>query len=387
MEFREELPMTQAPERQAHTNPTDEEPAKIWAHSGDSHAMEPDDLWTSRLPKRLADRAPRTERGEKYEIVYVDGKQLSRQLNDFMDAIRPPGARDLTIRIADLDQEGVWSQLAFPSTGFWTVNIDDPELSRVCARAWNEWSVEEVTGVQDRIFTPAILPLADVKDAVAELEWAAQNGFQSVFLPCTMPADKDWGFDIWEPLWAAAAAHNTVLAYHIGTGGENVVYRGPGGAVVNYMETTYPGMRVVSHLVASGALDRHPDLKALIAEGGAGWVPAVGDRMDEAYRQHGMFVRPRLSRLPSEIVRSQVYASFQHDISGVQIIEDTGYDNVMWGDDYPHLEGTYGHTQQTLHQLFDGVDPRIQDRVLRGTFEELFTVPTMTDDKRIKLER
>ena len=36
-----------------------------------------------------------------------------------------------------------------------------------------------------------------------------------------------------------------VLGFHIGTGGDNVVFRGPGGAVVNYMETTYPGMRVV----------------------------------------------------------------------------------------------------------------------------------------------
>ena len=63
---------------------------------------------------------------------------------------------------------------------------------------------------------------------------------------------------------------------------------------------------------------------------------------------------------------------FQHDISAVQVIEDTHYDNVLWGDDYPHLEGTYGHTQQTLHTIFDGVDDRIRDRVLRGAFEELF---------------
>jgi len=358
--------MTQATERSA-VEPSGTGKSKIWAHSGDSHAMESEDLWTSRLPKRLADRAPRTERGEKYEIVYVDGKQLNRQLNDFADAMRPPGFKDLNIRLQDLDQEGVWAQLAFPSTGFWTVNIED--------------------GVQDRIFTPAIVPLVEVADAVAELEWAAENGYQSIFLPCTMPAGKDWGLDIWEPLWAAAAAHNMVLAYHIGTGGETVVYRGPGGAVVNYMETTYPGMRVVTHLVASGALDRYPDLKVLIAEGGAGWVPAVGDRMDEAYRQHGMFVRPRLSRLPSEIVRKQVYASFQHDISAVQIIEDTGYNNVLWGDDYPHLEGTYGHTQETLHEIFDSVDPRIQERVLRGTFEELFTVPPMSDDKRASIKQ
>jgi predicted TIM-barrel fold metal-dependent hydrolase len=356
--------------------------AKIWAHSGDSHLMEPDDIWTSRLPKRLADRAPRAERGEKYELVFIDGQQISRQLNDFMDAMRPPGVRDVQIRLQDLDQEGVWCQLSFPSMGFWTVNINDRELARASAHAWNEWAMDDFMAQQDRIFAPAIVPLVDVDDAVAELESAAEQGFQAIFLPTSMPADREWGFDMWEPLWAAADAANMVLAYHIGTGRENVVYRGPGGAVVNYMETTYPGMRVVTHLVASGALDRHPSLKVLIAEGGAGWVPALGDRMDEAYRQHGMFVRPRLSRLPSEIVRQQVYASFQHDISAVQIIEDTHYNNVMWGDDYPHLEGTYGHTQQTLHQLFDEVDPRIADRVLRGTFEELFNVPRMSDEMR-----
>lgn len=95
-----------------------------------------------------------------------------------------------------------------------------------------------------------------------------------------------------------------------------------------------------------------------------------------------MFVRPRLSRLPSEIIRQQVFASFQHDISAVQVIEDTHYDNVLWGDDYPHLEGTYGHTQQTLHTIFDGVDDRIRDRVLvrrvRGAFRGMSSTDTAT---------
>ncbi|QNJ93380.1 amidohydrolase [Mycolicibacterium fluoranthenivorans] len=352
---------------------------KIWAHSGDSHLMEPEDLWTSRLPKDLADRAPRTERGEKYEIAYVDGKQVTRQLNDFMDAMRPPGFRDLKIRLRDMDQEGVRCQLAFPSSGFWTVEIEDPALARPVARAWNEWAMEDFMGQQNRILAPAVLPLPDPADAVKELEWAAERGFQAVFLPTGTPEGREWGQEMWNPLWDAAAANDIVLAFHIGTGAATVAYRGPGGAVVNYMETTYPGMRVVSHLVACGALDRNPDLKMLVAEAGAAWVPAIGDRMDEAYRQHGMFVRPRLDRLPSEIVRSQVYTSFQHDISAVQVIEDTNYYNVMWGDDYPHLEGTYGHTQDTLHQVFDGVDASIKDRVLRGTFEELFKVPAVED--------
>src|SRR5271165_6927156 len=101
---------------------------KIWANSGDSHVLEPDDLWLRSLPARLAGRAPRSERGDKYEILYIDGERVDRQLNDFMDAMRPPGARDLDIRLKDLDQEGVWGQLAFPSMGFWTVKLTDREL-------------------------------------------------------------------------------------------------------------------------------------------------------------------------------------------------------------------------------------------------------------------
>ena len=44
----------------------------------------------------------------------------------------------------------------------------------------------------------------------------------------------------------------------------------------------------------------------------------------------------------------------------------------MWGSDYPHFEGTFGHTQETLHELFDGVDPKVSERIRIGAFRELF---------------
>ena len=84
-----------------------------------------------------------------------------------------------------------------------------------------------------------------------------------------------------------------VLGFHIGTEphtpeeSTGVYFRGPGGAVLNYVETTYGGQRCTTQLIASGALDRHPDLKVLVSEGGATWGPFLADRMDEAYRQHG----------------------------------------------------------------------------------------------------
>ena len=52
---------------------------KIWANSADSHVLEPADLWLQSLPPRLAQRAPRAERGDKYEILYIDGERVDRR--------------------------------------------------------------------------------------------------------------------------------------------------------------------------------------------------------------------------------------------------------------------------------------------------------------------
>jgi len=49
-----------------------------------------------------------------------------------------------------------------------------------------------------------------------------------------------------------------------------------------------------------------------------------------------------------------------------------GYQNVMWGSDYPHLEGTFGHTQKPLHELFDDVAPEVSYRIRLGAFKEVF---------------
>jgi len=67
-----------------------------------------------------------------------------------------------------------------------------------------------------------------------------------------------------------------------------------------------------------------------------------------------------------------VYTSFQHDVSAVDTVRYSGYDKVCWGSDYPHLEGTYGHTQKTLHELLDDVPAPVRDRITRGAYHELF---------------
>lgn len=45
---------------------------------------------------------------------------------------------------------------------------------------------------------------------------------------------------------------------------------------------------------------------------------------------------------------------------------------MLWGSDYPHIEVTFGHTQQTLHKLFGDVDEKTKNRIMFGAFNQLF---------------
>jgi predicted TIM-barrel fold metal-dependent hydrolase len=362
--------------------------ANIWANSGDSHLVEPADLFTSRLPADLAERMPRSEKDAdgRMETVHVDGQAFrrrlpSRPLTDEDGRTvddRAPGANDPEMRIKDLDDEGIWAEVIYPSIGIWSSSINDPTLLKAGCAAINDWAAE-YQAKSPRFVCTATIPLLDPADAVAEIERSSALGFKAGYFSVATPRGvKDFHFDVWEPVWSALEDTGMVMAVHIGTEpheadtSHGAYFGGPGGALMNYMETTYGGQRAATKLISSGVFDRHPNLRMLVSEGGATWGPFVADRLDEAYRQHGSAVRPKLSRLPSEFLYTNVYASFQHDRSAVLACTAMGWQNVMWGSDYPHLEGTFGHTQKTLHELFDDVDHESRTRITVGAFAELF---------------
>ena len=108
---------------------------KIWANSADSHFLEPENLWRDNLPPDLAELMPREVRDPdgEWQTVYVDGMAFRRKLptsaaKAFSEATyRAPGARNVSQRLRDLDSEGVWAELVFPSLGLWS-----SYLSYVC---------------------------------------------------------------------------------------------------------------------------------------------------------------------------------------------------------------------------------------------------------------
>ena len=366
---------------------------KIWANSGDSHLVEPDDLFERSLSPSLAVRMPRSVKDPDggHETLHVDGQEIRRAMPRVSPASgltdengqtvfeRAPGANDMALRLLDLNQEGIWAELVYPSIGIWMSSIRDPKLLAAGCAAINDWSIE-FQRFNARYVPTATIPLLDSEHAVAEIHRAAGLGFKAAYFSVTPNLGaRDWNYtDDWEPAWAALEETGLVLAFHIGTeahdalGSHGAYFRGPGGAIINYMETTYGGQRAITKMISSGVFDRHPGIRAIVSEGGATWGPFVADRLDEAYRQHASMVKPQLRRMPSEYLYENVYASFQHDRSAVKAMTAMGWRNICWGSDYPHIEGTFGHTQKTLHELFDDVDEASVRRMTVGVFEELF---------------
>jgi predicted TIM-barrel fold metal-dependent hydrolase len=359
---------------------------KLWANSGDSHYNEPPGLYDA-LPEDLRARLPRSVKSDDgtFETIYVDGQSFQRPMprigivkgkggRTLAEALQAPGAVDWTIRRQDLDNEGIWAEVIYASVGFWNSRISDPGLIRAAVRVVNDWSAA-VQRESVRHVMPAQVSCLDIDDAVEEVHRAAGLGLRAVSLPAGAPGGlPDFNRHDWDPLWDVAEETGMVLAVHTGppVGEDPIHHHGPGAGAMNYLYACYGGMEMAAMMAASGILDKRPSLKLLISEAGATWLPFIGDRLDEAMRQHAEFVRDDLSRMPSEVLREQVYASFQHDPTAVLTSSAMGYRNVMWGSDYPHIEGTFGHTQKTLHELFDDEDPAVSYRIRQGAFLELF---------------
>ena len=136
--------------------------------------------------------------------------------------------------------------------------------------------------------------------------------------------------------------------------------------MINYVtHSLSPTIEPVANLCASGVLERFGKLRFATVEAGIGWVPWLLDAMDEAYRKHHMWVRPKLQGLPSDYYRAHGFATFQEDPSGLFLAERYGLtDNFMWANDYPHHEGTWPHSAEAIERTMPMLDETQRAKIL-----------------------
>jgi predicted TIM-barrel fold metal-dependent hydrolase len=285
---------------------------------------------------------------------------------------------DLTPRLKDMVNDGIDCEVIYPTSGGVPYLIEDPALKLECAKVYNDWCLATFKPYPNRFVPTAVLPLAPghVQQAVDELTRCAGIGYRSALVPCVLPDGMKYNSAELDPLWAVAQEAGIPISWHVGTGSSPVYERGPGAAVINYVEVGNSAQRAVFQMVCGGVLDRFPDLQMVTVEAGASWLAFLCERMDEVYRAHQYYVKPKLSMMPSEFVRRQVQCTFQFDRACIMARSVTGVKPLLWAADYPHLEGTFPHSQKVIDDIFTGIDISAEDRaaILGGNAAKLYKV-------------
>ncbi|MDD2058412.1 amidohydrolase [Pseudomonas sp. GD03860] len=346
--------------------------------SADSHVLEPHDLFVQGLPPSLRRHAIRAEKQGDTLVTRTDEQVIFKMRLNVADigGSKRVGLHNLDGRLEDMEKDGVDAEICFPSLGLWTYALEDIEAELATCQLYNDWNNQFFQGHLDRFVRCAILPVRDLANAIAELKRIAAKGITAAMLPSvTSRGIPRYNDPAWDPVFRTAGELGVVLVMHTGTGLETVIHeRGPGAAVVNYTRQMSDGIEAVTYLVAGGVLDRNPKTQIAVIECGASWLGALAERMDEVFFAHAAFVQPKLSTKPSDIIRRQVKASFQHDRACIAARAVTGTGALMWASDYPHAEGTFPNSRKIIASLFEGIDISEQEKadILGGNAARLF---------------
>jgi predicted TIM-barrel fold metal-dependent hydrolase len=343
--------------------------------SADAHVDEPHDLWYERMDASLRDRAPRRIQSDDegaWSLV-IDGQPLGWADVSPEEAAANEEARLAAaapdVRLEMLRTDNVRGEVIYPTIGLYAWNITDPTVGRAACTVYNDW-IDERLGGEPRIKLAAMIPTWDLDMALAEVARAADRDFAAFLLP--LVGTPEWNQPVWEPLWAAIAETGRPAVMHQGTGHDMLFYRGWGSPTANLLATQSMAPRAAALLSCSGVLERHRDLHVVLVEVNAGWLAWTMATLDEYYRAHQHWSKPKLDGLPSDSLRRQLHATFQTDGVAVHNIPLTGVDSLLWGNDYPHPESTFPDSDAVLGRLLDGVAPADAAAIVAGNAARLF---------------
>jgi predicted TIM-barrel fold metal-dependent hydrolase len=353
----------------------DPEPAQVryTIISVDDHLVEPPDMFEGRLPAALQDRAPKVVTNDRgHEVWEFEGELFTQvgmnavagrsksmknlEPTKFSDMRR--GCWDIHERIRDMDLNGVWASVNFPSriTGFCGrvfAQAKDPELGWATTRAWNDWLHDEWwSPYPERIVPLGITFISDPEKGAAEIRRNAERGFTAVTLPerphrIGLPS-LFTGY--WDPIIEACAETDTVIALHVGSSGG---YESPEGAPSLQLGATMFGqlsLAACAEWLWSGYAVKHPNLKIAMSEGGIGWVAMLLDRLDNIVDRsgygNGWDVRP------AEVLKRNFWFCTLDDPSTIVTRHRIGVENIMFETDYPHGDGTWPDTQDLVEEVY-----------------------------------
>ncbi len=254
-----------------------------------------------------------------------------------------------------MDEQGVDAAFFFPTlaVGMQASLSDDVEAMTTAFHAFNQWILDDWGFDDGRIYGAPLLTLADVDQAVAEVDWALDQGAKIMVMvpgPVPMPdgTRRSPGDPMFDPVWARINEAGITVGIHGGDGGVVTEY-------VNNWERkdemeafrSTPFQLVVTHdrqigdtfaaMICHGLFARHPNLRIASIENGGSFVHGLLKELTTAYGKMPQEFPGDLH--PVEQFAKHVWVSPYYEDDIDEIKELIGPDHVLFGSDWPHAEG------------------------------------------------
>jgi predicted TIM-barrel fold metal-dependent hydrolase len=277
-------------------------------------------------------------------------------------------------RLAYLEEQGIHAEVVFPgpvlagglSPAMYLGGHTSTGLEPVwpALHAYNRWLAEFCAAAPGRRTGCIPIDLHNMDRAVDEIAWARAAGLSGgVMLPAMslrsgLPGYAD---EYYEPLWSACEDHDLVVNLHTGASGTATdakqLYDAKHGGFLGLYEVFVFTRRPLWFMIFGGVFDRHPNLKVVVTENGVQWLPSLVRDMESFFDTHGGApVRSYLKLRPAEYFDRHVFLGGslmkRHE---AEMRHEIGIERLMWGADYPHLEGAAPVHRLILRQVFGGM--------------------------------
>jgi aminocarboxymuconate-semialdehyde decarboxylase len=294
--------------------------------------------------------------GDGAQVVEMGDKQIRAAIAEFVD---------IDGILAAQDEAGVDRVVLCPWVPLLYYDAE-PDEGLARARIQNEALAQLVAKHPERVSALGALPLQDPELAATELHALMESGMLRGVEVAASVRGVFLGDDRFEPFWEAAETTGALVFVHPTTRG----FDSPAfqdhylwNTVANPLETA----TTAAHMVVAGVMERHPELRVLLAHGG-GALLAVRGRMRHA---HGFQpqARSRLRESPEDSIRRFYFDTLTHDDALLRaLIDYVGADHVLLGSDYPFDMGDARHVA-TVRSL--GLAPDVEAAILSGNGERL----------------
>jgi len=367
--------------------------------STDDHLIEKPNLWTDRLPRRWQEMGPhiveepQADGQPPNQVWHYEGNRFpSIGLNAvagklpeqygfepvrFDDML--PGCYDPVERITDMDIDGVWGAMCFPSfpgvAGRVFTRAADKELAAACVAAYNDFVLDEWCPTAPDRFIPAVLvPMWDPGAAATEARRTHTKGARAICftenpVPLGLPS---FHTDHWDGFFSTVEELDMPLACHFGSSSSAPITAPDAPMAVMIALFGTNSMDAAADLVFSPVFHRHPNLKFSLAEGGIGWMPYLIERCDQVWEKHRFYQNVNQYVRPSELFRKHIFGCFIDDVHGLENRYRIGIENITWECDYPHSDSAWPHSRKRAADVFRDIPDDEVHRIVELNTRRLY---------------